>query len=75
MVGAGSVVTKDIPPYTVWYGNPAKQRGYITLKGEILDMEMKNSKGEIVYAPELTGGGNLWIIIELNPYTAFSLVA
>jgi acetyltransferase-like isoleucine patch superfamily enzyme len=56
LVGAGSVVTKDIPPYTVWYGNPAKQRGYITLKGEILDMSMKNNKGEIVSAPELTGG-------------------
>ena len=75
LVGAGSVVTKDIPPYTVWYGNPAKQRGYITLKGEILDMEMKNNKGEIVNAPELSRGGNLWISIELNPYTAFSLVA
>ena len=24
IVGAGSVVTKDIPPYEVWAGNPAK---------------------------------------------------
>lgn len=24
IVGAGSVVTKDIPPYQVWAGNPAK---------------------------------------------------
>ena len=23
IVGAGSVVTKDIPPYQVWAGNPA----------------------------------------------------
>ena len=38
-------------------------------------MGMKNNKGEIVKAPELTGGGNLWISVELNPYTAFSLVA
>lgn len=35
LVGAGSVVTKDIPPYTVWYGNPAEQKGYITKEGDI----------------------------------------
>jgi len=37
LIGAGSVVTKDIPPYTVWYGNPAKQKGYITKSGILLD--------------------------------------
>ncbi|MDR1857936.1 MAG: hypothetical protein LBQ69_00540 [Treponema sp.] len=31
-VGAGSVITKDIPAHTIWYGNPAKQTGYITKK-------------------------------------------
>jgi acetyltransferase-like isoleucine patch superfamily enzyme len=24
MIGAGSVVTKDIPDNELWYGNPAK---------------------------------------------------
>ena len=33
LIGAGSVITKDIPPYTVWYGNPARQKGYITKSG------------------------------------------
>lgn len=28
-IGAGSVVTKDIPANTIWYGNPAKFIGYI----------------------------------------------
>jgi len=37
LIGAGSVVTKDIPPYTVWYGNPAKQEGYITKSGILLN--------------------------------------
>lgn len=27
-IGAGSVVTKDIPPYAVAYGNPARVHGY-----------------------------------------------
>lgn len=32
MIGAGSVVTKDVDPYTVVYGNPAKVAGRITEK-------------------------------------------
>lgn len=44
-VGAGSVVTKDIPPYTVWYGNPATFRGYVTKEGILLDKEKKDKNG------------------------------
>ncbi len=44
-IGAGSVVTKDIPPYTVWYGNPATQRGFITKEGILLDMDKKDKQG------------------------------
>lgn len=29
MIGAGSVVTKDIPARSVWYGNPARLRGFL----------------------------------------------
>lgn len=35
LIGAGSVITKDVPPNTVWFGNPAKQRGKIDEKGII----------------------------------------
>ena len=40
LIGAGSVIIKNVPPFTVWYGNPAKQKGYITKEGIILNMNL-----------------------------------
>lgn len=36
LIGAGSVVTKDVPPYTLWYGNPAQQKGFVCECGQVL---------------------------------------
>ena len=36
MVGAGSVVTKDVPDYALVYGNPAQLKGYVCECGEKL---------------------------------------
>ena len=36
-VGAGSVITKDIPDYALVYGNPAKVRGWMCACGEKLE--------------------------------------
>lgn len=44
-IGAGSVVTRNIPPYTLFFGNPATQQGYITEDGVLLDMEMRDKNG------------------------------
>jgi len=43
-IGAGSVVTKDIPDFALAYGNPAKLRGYICKCGVTkLDFKLGNT--------------------------------
>jgi len=37
MIGAGSVVTKDVPDHALVYGNPAIQHGWVCVCGEKLD--------------------------------------
>ena len=49
-IGAGSVVTKDVPGYAVFVGNPAVHSGWMSKEGAKLDF---NEKGIAVC--ELTG--------------------
>jgi acetyltransferase-like isoleucine patch superfamily enzyme len=37
MIGAGSIVTKNIPSNTLWFGNPARQVGFVCDCGQRLD--------------------------------------
>jgi acetyltransferase-like isoleucine patch superfamily enzyme len=37
LIGAGSVVTKNIPANTIWMGNPARQTGYVCNCGHKLN--------------------------------------
>jgi len=44
MIGAGSVVTEDVPPHAIVYGNPAKVRGFVCKCGRKLKEEEKKRK-------------------------------
>lgn len=58
MIGAGSVVTKNIPDYTLWYGNPAVFKANICQCGNKLDAQLRCTHCHKTY--KITNG----IIVE-----------
>ena len=50
MIGAGSVVTKNVGDYELWYGNPAKFRGYVCKCGNKLTKDYFCEKCKIDYS-------------------------
>lgn len=47
LIGAGAVITKDVPDYALMLGIPAKQAGWVCECGEILDVSIKLNEENI----------------------------
>ena len=52
MVGAGSVVTKDVPSFGLVYGNPAELKGFVCYCGRKLSRIIREDNEKIVYKCE-----------------------
>jgi len=46
MIGAGSVVTTNVDPFTLVYGNPARKKGFVTREGKVLSLELRDKNGQ-----------------------------
>jgi UDP-2-acetamido-3-amino-2,3-dideoxy-glucuronate N-acetyltransferase len=49
MIGAGSVVAKDVPPFALVLGNPAQQKGYVCYCGHRLTEDAAQSSNKSVW--------------------------
>lgn len=47
LIGAGSLINKNIPKNTLWFGKPATQRGFVTKSGITLDMNKRDKQGSV----------------------------
>lgn len=56
IIGAGSIVTKDVPNYALVYGTPAEVKGYVCECSKDLNFHNSKAKCECGKAYELSGG-------------------
>ena len=49
MIGAGSLVTKNVPDYSLVYGNPAKLKGYVCACGAKITKMEEKGKNLVLY--------------------------
>lgn len=54
-IGAGAVVTKDVPDYALMVGNPARQIGWMCICGEKLNNDYQCPACNKKYSQAVTG--------------------
>jgi len=52
MIGAGSVVAKDVPPFGLMYGNPGMLKGFVCYCGRKLSEIIREDNERIIYKCE-----------------------
>jgi len=52
MIGAGSAVTRNVPPFGLAYGNPARLKGYVCYCGKPLRNILKKDETGTLYQCE-----------------------
>lgn len=50
-VAAGSVITRSVPDYALMLGSPARQKGWMSRHGHVLDASTADADG-VMYCPE-----------------------
>jgi UDP-2-acetamido-3-amino-2,3-dideoxy-glucuronate N-acetyltransferase len=49
MIGAGSVVVRKVPPYSLFYGNPAEAKGWVCQCGRLLKDIIQETSIKVLY--------------------------